>query len=52
MSRGCQAKIKLTVDIQSGKLLAIKPNKDCLNEKNVFTHERSEFIFYDFFISC
>jgi len=35
------SKIKLTVDIQAGKLLAVKPTKDVLNDKNVFSHDRS-----------
>jgi hypothetical protein len=40
-----QAKrIKLTVDIQVGKLLAIKPHKEVLNDSNVFTHDKSTFI--------
>ena len=36
-----QTKIKLTVDIQAGKLMAIKPTKNVLNENNVFTHDKS-----------
>jgi len=34
-------KIKLTVDIQAGKLMAIKPTKTCLNDNNVFSHDKS-----------
>jgi len=36
-----QGKIKLTVDIQGGKLMAIKPTKNILNDNNVFTHDKS-----------
>ena len=34
-------KITLTVDVQAGKLFAVKPTKDILNEQNVFTHNKS-----------
>jgi len=36
-----QAKIKLTVDIQGGKLMTIKPTKNVLNDNNVFSHDKS-----------
>ena len=36
-----QGKIKLTVDIQGGKLMAIKPSKNVLNDNNVFSHDKS-----------
>ena len=38
-----QTKIKLTVDIQSGKLMAIKPTKMVLNDTNVFAHDKSSY---------
>ena len=41
-----QAKIKLTVDIQAGKLMAIKPTKSILNDNNVFSHDKSAISLY------
>jgi len=38
-----QAKIKLTIDIQGGKLMAIKPTKNVMNDNNVFTHDKSTY---------
>ena len=40
MSLSGQTKIKLTVDIQAGKLMTIKPTKSVLNDKNVFSHDK------------
>ena len=41
-----QAKIKLTVDIQAGKLMAIKPTKSILNDNNVFSHDKSMILLF------
>ena len=40
-----KGKINLTVDIQSGKLFAVKPSKEILDDSNVFTHDKSKLRF-------
>ena len=43
---GKDAKVKLTVDIQSGKLFCVKPSKDILDESNMFTHDKGRYKCY------
>jgi len=45
-----QAKIKLTVDIQGGKFMAIKPTKNVMNDNNVFTHDKSMLLLVRYYI--
>jgi len=47
-----QAKIKLTVDIQAGKLMAIKPTKSILNDNNVFSHDKSMLVVFGTYYSA
>lgn len=41
---GKNAKATLTVDIQAGKLFAVKPSKEVLDDSNTFTHEKGMFV--------
>ena len=43
--------MSMTVCIQQGKLLIVKPYKNILDENNVFTHDKSK-KFYLFIYLC
>lgn len=39
-------RVTLTVDIQAGKLFAVKPSKEVLDDSNTFPHDKSENLVY------